>query len=141
MAITPCTIPASGLASFELNEHEMELGIGIHGEPGISREKFTSVNDVAGRMLKQILNDLDCTNREVVVMVNGMGATPLMELFIVNNFVQKYLYENEVEVYDTMVGNFMTSIEMSGFSLTLLRLDDELKTFYSAAADTFTLKK
>ena len=141
MAISPCTIPASGLASFEIGEQEMELGIGIHGEPGISREHLTNANDIAGRMLEQILNNLDCVNREVVVMVNGMGATPLMELLIVNNFIHKHLNKNSIKVYDTMIGNYMTSIEMSGFSLTLLRLDDDLKTYYNAAADTFALKK
>ena len=141
MAISPCTIPASGLASFEIGDQEMELGIGIHGEPGISREHLTDANDIARRMLEQILNNLDCANREVVVMVNGMGATPLMELLIVNNFIHKHLIENSIKVYDTMIGNYMTSIEMSGFSLTLLRLDDDLKTHYNATADTFALKK
>ena len=74
-------------------------------------------------------------------MVNGMGATPLMELYIINNFVQDYLAQAGVKVYDTMVGNFMTSIEMAGFSLTLLRLDDELKQLYDAPADTPALKR
>ena len=141
MAISPCTIPASGIASFELGEQEMELGTGIHGEPGISREQLTTANDIAGKMLQKILNNLDCTNREVVVMVNGMGATPLMELLIVNKFVNEQLTSNSIKVYDSLVGNYMTSIEMGGFSLTLLRLDEELKTYYDAAADTFALKK
>ena len=141
MAISPCTIPASGIASFELGEQEMELGIGIHGEPGISREKLTTASDIVEKMLKQILNNLDCTDREVVVMVNGMGATPLMELLIVNKFVNEKLTNNSIKVYDSMVGNYMTSIEMGGFSLTLLRLDEELKSYYDAAADTFALKK
>ena len=141
MAISPCTIPASGIASFELGEQEMELGTGIHGEPGISREQLTTADDIAGKMLKRILSNLDCTNREVVVMVNGMGATPLMELLIVNKFVNEQLTSNSIKVYDSLVGNYMTSIEMGGFSLTLLRLDEELKTYYDAVADTFALKK
>ena len=141
MAISPCTIPANGLPSFELNENEMEIGIGIHGERGIRQEKLTNADGIAKKMLDRILTYLDYAGREAVVMINGMGGTPLMELFIVNKFVQEYLYRNGVEVYDTMIGNFMTSIEMSGFSITLLRLDDELKAYYNAAADTFALKK
>jgi dihydroxyacetone kinase-like protein len=77
----------------------------------------------------------------VVLIVNGMGATPLMELYIINNYVQDYLEEQGIKVYDTMVGNFMTSIEMAGFSLTLLRLDDELKALYNAKADTPAWKR
>ena len=141
MATSPCTIPASGVASFELGKQEIELGTGIHGEPGISRERFTTANDIANKMLNQILNNFDCANREVVVMINGMGATPLMELLIVNKFVHEHLINNSIKIYDTMIGNYMTSMEMSGFSITLLRLDDELKSYYDAAADTFALKK
>lgn len=141
MAILPCTIPASGVPSFDLSENEMEIGIGIHGEPGVRREKLTNADGIARKMLDRILTYLDYAGHEVVVMINGMGGTPLMELCIVNKFVQEYLYRNGVEVYDTMIGNFMTSIEMSGFSITLLRLDDELKAYYNATADTFALKK
>ena len=86
-------------------------------------------------LLDSILADLDYTGSDVVVLVNGMGGTPLMELYIVNNFVQDYLKEKGVRVYDTMIGNYMTSIEMAGFSLTLLRLDEEMKKLYDAKAD------
>ena len=141
MAISPCTIPAGGVPSFELSEQEMEIGIGIHGEPGIRREQITNANGIVRKMVDRILTYLDFVGNEVVVMINGMGGTPLMELFIVNKFLKEYLYRNGVEVYDTMIGNFMTSIEMSGFSITLLRLDDELKAYYNATADTFALKK
>ena len=141
MAIAPCIIPAGGVPSFELSEQEMEIGIGIHGEPGIRREQLTNADGIVRKMLDRILTYLDYAGHEVVVMVNGMGGTPLMELCIVNKFVKEYLYRNGVEVYDTMIGNFMTSIEMSGFSLTLLKLDDELKAYYDATADTFALKK
>ncbi len=141
MAISPCTIPASGVASFELSEDEMEIGIGIHGEAGIKREKILNADEITKKILDEILNDLNYKNQEVAVMINGMGATPLMELLIVNNFVQKYLEKNEIKIYDTMIGNYMTSIEMSGFSITLLKLDEELKKYYDAAADTFALKK
>ena len=141
MAISPCTVPAAGKPGFTLADDEVEIGIGIHGEPGTSREKILSANEAAKRLLDSILADLDYGGKEVVVLVNGMGATPLMELYIINNFVQDYLKEKGVTVYDTMVGNYMTSIEMAGFSLTLLRLDDEMKRLYDAKADTLAWKK
>lgn len=141
MAIAPCTVPAAGKQGFTLAEDEVEIGIGIHGEPGTSREKMISANEAAKRLLDTILADLDYSGKEVVVLVNGMGATPLMELYIINSFVQDYLKEKGVKVYDTMVGNYMTAIEMAGFSLTLLRLDEDMKRLYDAKADTLAWKK
>ena len=141
MAISPCTVPAAGKPGFELSEDEMEIGIGIHGEPGTHRDKIATADEIAKTLLDKILADIDYKGREVVVLVNGMGATPLMELYIINNFVQDYLAAAGVKVYDTMVGNYMTSIEMAGFSLTLLRLDDELKELSDAPADTPALKR
>ncbi len=142
MAIKPCTVPATGIPSFELSDKEMEMGIGIHGEPGIRREQIANADSITRKMLDRILTHLEYAGHEVVVMVNGMGGTPFMELCIVNNFIKDYLYRNGgIEIYDTMIGNYMTSIEMAGFSITLLRLDDELKTYYDAAVDTFALKK
>ncbi|MDY6267429.1 MAG: dihydroxyacetone kinase subunit DhaK [Selenomonadaceae bacterium] len=141
MAIQPCTVPAAGKPGFELPEDEMEIGIGIHGEPGTHREKLLKADEIAKQLLDKILADLDYSGKEVAVIVNGMGATPLMELYIVNNFVQDYLKEKNVKIYDTMVGNYMTSIEMAGFSLTLLRLDDELKRLYDAPADTAAIHR
>ena len=141
MAIAPCTVPAAGKHGFTLAEDEVEIGIGIHGEPGTSREKMLSANEAAKRLLDTILADLDYSGKEVIVLVNGMGATPLMELYIINSFVQDYLKEKGVKVYDTMVGNYMTAIEMAGFSLTLLRLDEDMKRLYDAKADTLAWKK
>lgn len=141
MAIEPCTVPAAGKPGFELSDTEMEIGIGIHGEPGTHREALGTADSIAKMLLDSILADFDYTGSDVVVLVNGMGGTPLMELYIVNNFVQDYLKEKGVRVYDTMVGNYMTSIEMAGFSLTLLRLDDEMKKLYDAKADTLAWKK
>ena len=141
MAIEPCTVPAAGKPGFELSDTEMEIGIGIHGEPGTHREALGTADSIAKMLLDSILADLDYTGSDVVVLVNGMGGTPLMELYIVNNFVQDYLKEKGVRVYDTMVGNYMTSIEMAGFSLTLLRLDEEMKKLYDAKADTLAWKK
>lgn len=141
MAITACTMPAAGKPGFELGEDEMEIGIGIHGEPGTSREALRSANSIAQELLDRILEDIDYTGKEVAVIINGMGGTPLMELYIVNNFVADFLAEKGIKVYHTMVGNYMTSIEMAGFSITLLRLDDELKKLYDAKADTPALKR
>ena len=141
MAITACTMPAAGKPGFELGEDEMEIGIGIHGEPGTSREPLRSANSIAQELLDRIVEDIDYTGKEVAVIINGMGGTPLMELYIVNNFVADFLAEKGIKVYHTMVGNYMTSIEMAGFSITLLRLDDELKKLYDAKADTPALKK
>ncbi len=141
MAISPCTVPAAGKPGFTLADDEVEIGIGIHGEPGTTRAKIISADETAKILLDKILADIDFKGSEVVVLINGMGATPLMELYIINNFVQDYLVANGVKIYDTMVGNFMTSIEMAGFSITLLRLDDELKKLYDAPADTPALVK
>lgn len=139
-AITPCTVPAAGKPGFEIGEDEMEVGIGIHGEPGTHKEKLTPVNDIVDHMLDKILADIDYSGSEVAVMVNGSGATPLMELYIINNRVSDVLAEKGVKVYKTLVGNFMTSLEMAGFSISLLRLDDELKALLDAPADTPALK-
>ncbi len=135
-AITPCTVPAAGKPGFELGEDEMEVGIGIHGEPGTHREKVRPADEVTGHLLDQILGDIDYVGHEVAVMVNGSGATPLMELFIINNHVSDVLAEKGVKVYKTFVGEYMTSIEMQGFSISLLRLDDEMKQLLDAPANT-----
>ena len=139
-AITPCTVPAAGKPGFEIGEDEMEVGIGIHGEPGTHKEKLTPVNDIVDHMLAKILSDIDYAGSEVAVMINGSGATPLMELYIINNRVADVLAEKGIKIYKTMVGNYMTSLEMAGFSISLLRLDDELKALLDAPADTPALK-
>ena len=141
MAITACTVPAAGKPGFELADDEMEIGIGIHGEPGTRREALKPANEIAEELLGKITDDIDFVGKEVAVIVNGMGGTPLMELYIINKFVHDYLTKKGVKIYDTMVGNYMTSIEMAGFSITLLRLDGELKSLYDAKADTPALKR
>ena len=125
MAISPCTVPAAGKPGFEISDDEMEIGIGIHGEPGTDK----------------ILADIDFSGSEVAVMINGCGATPLMELFIVNNHVNDVLTQKGIKVYKTLVGEFMTSLEMEGFSITLMKLDDELKSLLDAPADTPAFKE
>ena len=139
-AITPCTVPAAGKPGFEIGEDEMEVGIGIHGEPGTHKEKIMSANEIVDHLLGKILADIDYAASEVAVLVNGSGATPLMELYIINNRVADVLAEKGIKVYKTLVGNYMTSLEMAGFSISLLRLDDELKALLDAPADTPALK-
>ena len=140
VAIRPCTVPAAGKPGFELGEDEMEVGIGIHGEPGTHKEKLRPADEIVDHILDKILADIDYTGREVAVMVNSSGATPLMELFIINNHVADVLAEKGIKVYKTFVGEYMTSLEMEGFSVSLLRLDDELKALLDAHADTIAFK-
>ena len=136
VALTPCMVPAAGKPGFTLSEDEMEVGIGIHGEPGTHREAVRPADEIVDHLLERILADIDYTGREVAVMVNGSGGTPLMELFILNNHVHDVLASRGIRIYRTFVGNYMTSIEMQGFSLSLLRLDDEMKALLDAPADT-----
>ena len=139
-AIEPCMVPAAGKPGFELSDDEMEVGIGIHGEPGTHRESMKTADEITDMLLEQILGDIDYNGSEVAVMINGAGATPLMELFIINNHVSDVLAEKGIKVYKTMVGEYMTSIEMQGFSISLLRLDEELKRLLDAPADTPALR-
>lgn len=139
-AIRPCTVPAAGKPGFELAEDEMEVGIGIHGEPGTHREKIKPADEIVDMLLGQILADIDYSGSEVAVMVNSAGATPLMELFIIYNHVADVLAEKGIKVYKSLVGEYMTSIEMEGFSISLLKLDDQLKELLDASADTPAFK-
>lgn len=140
VAIAPCTVPAAGTPGFVLAEDEMEVGIGIHGEPGTHREKLRPVDEIVDMLLDRILADIDYKGSEVAVMVNSSGGTPLMELFIAYNHIADVLAAKSVKVYKSFVGEFMTSIEMQGMSITLLKLDDELKTLLDAKADTIAFK-
>ncbi len=137
MAVDACTVPAAGKKSFDLAEDEIEIGIGIHGEPGTHREKMSTVNEIADKLLEKIFAEgIYNEGDEVAVMVNGMGGTPLMELFVANKHVAEVLDGKGIKIYKTIVGNYMTSLDMEGFSITLLKLDDELKKCLDAPADT-----
>ncbi len=140
MALTPCIVPASGKPSFQLDENEMEIGIGIHGEPGIERKRIGTAMEIAHELTEKILKDREFSG-DVAVMINGLGATPEMELYILNKNVQKILSEKGIHVYKTYVGEYMTSLEMAGCSLTLLQLDEELKSLLDAAADTIAFRQ
>ena len=109
MALTPCTVPAAGKPGFELSEQEMEMGIGIHGEPGTHRQAIALADEIVDHMMGKILGDMDLkANDEVAVMINGFGGTPLMELYIVNNHVNDVLTEKGIKIHKTFVGNYMT---------------------------------
>ena len=140
-AIAPCTVPAAGKPGFTLTEEEMEVGIGIHGEPGTHKEAVRPVNETVDMLLEQILADLDYSGSEVAVLINGAGGTPVMELYIINNHVADVLAAKGIKVYRTLVGNYMTSIEMQGFSVSLLKLDDEMKALLDAPAETIAWKE
>ena len=137
MALAPCTVPAAGKPSFVLGEDEMEIGMGIHGEPGTHQETVKIADEIAAHLLDKIFADIALSaGDEVAVLVNGLGATPLMELYIVNRKVAETLAAKGVKTAKTFVGNYMTSLEMAGFSITLLKLDAELKELLLAPADT-----
>ncbi len=137
MALDACTVPAAGKKSFDLAEDEIEIGIGIHGEPGTHREKISTVNGISDQLLDKILAEgIYNAGDEVCVMVNGMGGTPLMELYVANNYIKDVLAGKGIKIYKTIVGNYMTSLDMEGFSITLLKLDDEMKKLLDAPADT-----
>ena len=139
MSFSSCIIPAAGKPGFTLAENEMEVGMGIHGEPGVGRSEVKTSKEIAEILLSNIIGDFEKTtdikNQEVALMVNGLGATPLMELFILNNDLHDLLNRNGIKVYKTFVGNYMTSLEMAGCSVTLLKLDDELKECLDAPCD------
>ena len=124
----PCTIPAVGHPNFQIEDGTMEVGIGHHGEPGIKVEPLKSADEIAEEMLNNILPDLPFeSGNEVVVLLSGLGATPVMEQYIVYNKVEEVLKEHNISVYKSYVGNYFTSLDMMGITLTLMKLDDELK--------------
>lgn len=136
VAIAPCTVPAAGKPGFTLADDEMEMGVGIHGEPGIRREKMEPLDAMVDEILDHVLADIDYAGHEVAVLVNGAGGTPDYELALVANHVHDVLSARHIGVWHTYMGNYLTSLEMRGFSVSLLRLDDELKDLLSAPADT-----
>jgi dihydroxyacetone kinase-like protein len=128
MALTSCTLPAVGKPSFILGDNEMEIGIGIHGEPGTHRDEIKTADEIVDELLNKIFDNLKLNSGdEVAVMVNGMGATPLMELNIANSRINDVIVNKGIKIVRTYIGNYMTSLDMAGFSITLLKLDDELK--------------
>lgn len=136
VALTSCTILANGSPAFPLGEDEIEYGVGIHGEPGIRSERMVSANELAERMTNDLFKDLDIdsdgiTPTEIVILVNGFGSTPLQELYLFNNSVMREMHRKKIKVCRVFVGNYMTSIDMTGVSLTVMKLDEELKRLLS----------
>lgn len=141
-ALTSCTVPAKGTPTFQLAEDEIEFGVGIHGEPGVERQKLRSADNLAKDMIQMLLEDLKLkSNDEVVLLINGFGGTPLQELYILNNSASNELEKAGIKIYDTIVGNFMTSIDMAGASISVLKVDKELKKYYDMEVDTPAFKK
>jgi len=141
IALTACTTPAAGTPTFELGEDEIELGIGIHGEPGRQRRKIAPAGELAELAVAAILEDMPLDRDDpALVVVNGMGGTPLVELYVVMNDVARVLGERGVPIARSLVGNYVTSLDMAGFSLTLTRLDEELLRLWDAPVRTPALR-
>lgn len=142
-ALSSCTVPAKGTPTFELKENEMEYGVGIHGEPGIQRENIPSADELAKRMTDALAEELNVTQgEEVTVLVNGFGSTPLQELYLFNYAVAKVLHEKNIRIYRSFAGNYMTSIDMLGASLTFMKMNAELKELLDqeSEAPAFSVK-
>src|SRR3954465_6046796 len=141
LALTSCTVPTAGKPTFELGEDEMELGVGIHGEPGRERRPLASARECASLLVEPIVADLPYrTGDAVVCFVNGLGGTPLIELYVLYNEVATILAKNGVHVARSLVGSYITSLDMAGASVTLLRVDDELLKLWDAPVRTPALR-
>jgi dihydroxyacetone kinase-like protein len=141
MALTSCVVPAAGTPTFELGADEMEIGIGIHGEPGRRRVPLAPVDEIAEMLVEPIVADLSLKSGDsVLAFVNGMGGTPLIELYVAYHSVSRLLRGKGLSVARSLVGNYITSLEMAGFSVTLLRMDDELTRLWDAPVHTPALR-
>ena len=141
LALTSCTLPAVGHPSFELGDDEMELGVGIHGEPGRQRVPLAPARDIAAMLVEPVLADLPFRSGDgVVCFVNGLGGTPLIELYVMFNEVAKILGGQGVQIARSLVGPFITSLDMAGTSVTLLRVDDDLLSLWDAPVRTPALR-
>jgi dihydroxyacetone kinase-like protein len=141
MALTSCTVPAAGKPTFELGDGEMEIGIGIHGEPGRERMPLEPADRIVDRLLDAVLGDLPFNGGDrVLAFVNGMGGTPLIELYIAMRRVAEVLSERGLRLERSLVGSYITSLEMAGLSITMLRLDDELLRLWDAPVHTAALR-
>jgi phosphoenolpyruvate---glycerone phosphotransferase subunit DhaK len=141
MALTPCITPGSGEPSFELAEDEVEIGIGIHGEPGRFRESIGPASQITERLMTPILEDLPFSSGDkVLAFVNGMGGTPLLELYVVYAEVAKIAQEHGLSIERNLIGNYITSLEMQGCSITLVKLDDDMVRYWDAPVNTPALR-
>jgi dihydroxyacetone kinase-like protein len=141
LALTSCTLPAVGHPSFQLGDDEMELGVGIHGEPGRERIPLAPARDIAAKLVEPILADLPFRSGDgVVCFVNGLGGTPLIELYVMFNEVNKILSGHGLRMARSLVGSYITSLDMAGTSVTLLRVDDDLLSLWDAPVRTPALR-
>ena len=137
VALSPCIVPRTGEPSFQIGDDEMEIGMGIHGEPGVKRGRLAGADAIVDRLASEVLDDLNvASGQRLAVMVNGLGATPREELYIMYRRLHQILDERGVNVHRAYVGEYATSMEMAGASITLFRLDDELQQLLDAPADT-----
>ena len=136
IALTSCTVPAAGVPTFDLGDDEIEVGVGIHGEPGRERRKIAPAAELAEVAANAILDDMPVEGDDVLVFVNGTGASPLIELYLVFGEVSRILAGRGIRIARSLVGNYITSLDMAGFSLTLTRLDDELIRLWDAPVRT-----
>ncbi len=137
MALTPCVIPEKGKANFELPDGKMEIGMGIHGEPGIKLEDLAKADEIVEQMMKPLLEDLPYVKGdEVSVLINGLGATPREELYIVYRKVSEILEQHGIKIFNNYIGEYATSMDMAGMSISLFKLDDELKHYLKMPFDT-----
>ena len=136
MALTSCTPPAKGSPLFDLGDDEMEMGVGIHGEPGRSREKLASADEIIDQMLEAVVSDLPFKQGDdVALMINGLGGTPISELYLIYGYAHEQLANRGINVVRNYVGEYCTSLDMAGASVTLVKLDDELKSLLEAPAE------
>ena len=137
MALTSCTVPMAGRPTFALGDNEMEIGIGIHGEPGRERRPVTSAHEIVEMLTRPIVDDLPFRRGDAVLaFVNGMGGTPLMELYVVFGELHRFLQGRGIAIARSLIGSYMTSLDMAGCSITLLRLDDDLTALWDAPVNT-----
>jgi dihydroxyacetone kinase-like protein len=141
IALTSCTVPAAGKPTFDIPEYEMEVGVGIHGEPGRRRVKLRPAAEIAAEMVNAITSDLGERARgEAILLINGFGATPLSELYLMYDAVQSRLEAAGIIIARSLVGNFVTSLDMAGCSLTVSMLDEEMRRFWDAPVHTPALR-
>lgn len=139
VSISSCILPAANKENFIVEEGKMEVGMGIHGEKGVSKDYLKSSKEIAEILLEKIMNDLDYSNSEIALMVNGLGATPLMELYVLNKDVRKILSTKNIIIKNNIVGNFMTALDMSGCSITMFKLDFELEELLNDKCNSLAL--
>ena len=136
IALTPCILPQAGKPTFEISDDEMEIGMGIHGEPGIKREKLKSANDLVDDIYKRIINDSKLiANDNIAIMINSLGATPLEELYIISKRVNENLTNSKINNLKSYVGRYATSMEMAGMSITTLKLNNDIKKYLFAKSE------